>query len=129
MENLEIKPPVDFDPARLWELVHGYTSNQKFEVTNTESLEKTTIEITLQELDEPYIKRWKPELELEALTELGKQAGCWLIVCETRNTNAPAIQSYRKLGFEIGAVDLSYYTDQDMTDFEVTIFMKLYLEP
>lgn len=185
MENLEIKPLVDFDPPRFWELVLGYTSNYKFEVTKTENPERTTIEITLQELDEPYIKRWEPELEMEAhyhkildqglslglfnrsdlvgvalaekrdwnrtlwvwefhvapefqgrgygrrlmegLAALGKQAGCRVMVCETQNTNVPAIQFYRKLGFEIGAVDLSYYTNRDMTDFEVAIFMKRYL--
>ena len=46
MDSLEIKPLLDFDPARLWELVLGYTSSQKYEVTKSESPEKTTIEIT-----------------------------------------------------------------------------------
>ena len=50
---------------------------------------------------------------MEALAEIGKLAGCRVIVCETQNTNAPAIDFYRRVGFEIGAVDLSYYTNKD----------------
>ena len=187
MDSLEIKPLVDFDPVRLWELVLGYTSSHKFEVTKSESPEKTSIEVTLHELDEPYVKRWEPKTEMEshyqdfldqglslglykgldlvgvalaekrewnrtlwvwefhidpefqgqghgrrlmeALADLGKQAGCRVMVCETQNTNVPAIQFYRKMGFEIGAVDLSYYTNKDAAEFEVAIFMKRYLEP
>jgi ribosomal protein S18 acetylase RimI-like enzyme len=65
---------------------------------------------------------------MDHLAELGKQAGCRVIVCETQNTNAPAIHFYRRVGFEIGAVDLSYYTNKDPEEFEVAIFMKRYLE-
>lgn len=61
------------------------------------------------------------------LAKLAQKAGCRVIVCETQNTNVPAIRFYRKNGFEIGGVDLSYYTNRDMTDFEVAIFMKRYL--
>jgi ribosomal protein S18 acetylase RimI-like enzyme len=46
------------------------------------------------------------------------------MVCETQNTNVPAITFYRRVGYEIDGVDLSYYTNRDMTDFEVAIFMK-----
>jgi len=66
---------------------------------------------------------------MEALALLAKQADCRVMVCETQNTNVPAIRFYRKLGFEVGAVDLSYYTNQDITEFEVAIFMKRYLTP
>ena len=186
MESLEIKPLLDFHPTRLWELVRGYTSNHKFNVIKNESLEKTTIEIELQELDKPYVKRWQPDPEMEShyleilsqglslglykgselvgialaekrdwnrtlwvwefhidpeyqgqgtggklmetLVNLGIKAGCRVMVCETQNTNVPAIRFYRKMGFEIGAVDLSYYTNEDVTDYEVAIFMKRYLE-
>jgi len=65
---------------------------------------------------------------MEKLVKIGRRAGCRVMVCETQNTNVPAIRFYRKLGFEVGAVDLSYYTNNDMTDFEVAVFMKRYLE-
>ena len=66
---------------------------------------------------------------MEALALFTKQADCRVMVCETQNTNVPAICFYRKLGFEVGAVDLSFNTNQDTTDFEVAIFMKRYLTP
>lgn len=65
---------------------------------------------------------------MDALAEVGRQAGCRVMVCETQNTNSPAIDFYRRVGFEIGAVDLSYYTNQDPQEFEVALFMKFFLE-
>ena len=62
------------------------------------------------------------------LVDIGREAGCRVLVCETQNTNVSAIRFYRKVGFEVGAVDLSYYTNTDMTDFEVAVFMKKYIE-
>lgn len=46
------------------------------------------------------------------------------IVCETQNTNANAIHVYRKLGFRVEGIDLSYYTNADYPDGEVAVFMK-----
>lgn len=61
---------------------------------------------------------------MEALADKARQAGLRVMVCETQNTNVPAITFYRRVGYEIDGVDLSYYTNRDMTDFEVAIFMK-----
>lgn len=41
-----------------------------------------------------------------------RAAGYRLIECETPNTDVPAIRAYRALGFEVGALDLCYYTNQ-----------------
>lgn len=65
---------------------------------------------------------------MEHMSSTGREAGCRVMVCETQSTNVPAIRFYRKVGFEIGGVDLSYYTNKDVTDFEVAIFMKRFLE-
>ena len=65
---------------------------------------------------------------MDALAEIGLQAGCRVMVCEAQNTNVPAIRFYRKLGFAIEAVDLSLYTNTDISDFEVAVFMKRYLQ-
>jgi len=65
---------------------------------------------------------------MERLVDIGQKADCRVIVCETQNTNVPAIRFYRKVGFEVGAIDLSYYTNSDMTNFEVAVFMKRYIE-
>ena len=60
-----------------------------------------------------------------------RAAGYRVIVCETPNTNAPAIHAYRALGFEVGAIDLFYYSnegaDTGRPDAEVAVFMKLKL--
>lgn len=60
---------------------------------------------------------------VEALTRLAKDFNLRIIVCETQNTNVPAIEFYRKTGFEVDGIDLSYYTNKDLTG-EVAIFMK-----
>jgi len=60
---------------------------------------------------------------VEALTRVAKDLNLRIIVCETQNTNVPAIEFYRKTGFEVDGVDLSYYTNKDLTG-EVAIFMK-----
>ncbi len=65
---------------------------------------------------------------MDSLAEVGKKAGSRVMVCETQNTNVPAIRFYRKVEFEVGAIDLSYYTNKDMTDFEVAVFMKRFID-
>jgi len=50
--------------------------------------------------------------------------GLRTMLAETQSTNLPAIRFYRAVGFEIEAVDLSYYTNHDAPDGEVAIFMK-----
>jgi streptothricin acetyltransferase len=61
---------------------------------------------------------------MEALAEKGKTAGMRTMLCETQNTNVPAIRFYRKMGFHIEGVDISYYTNQDYPDGEMALFMK-----
>ena len=52
-------------------------------------------------------------------------AGLRAIVCETQNTNTPAIGFYRAVGFVLEGIDISYYTNEDMSpDRNVAIFMK-----
>lgn len=46
------------------------------------------------------------------------------VVCETQNTNVAAIRFYRRMGFDIEGVDLSYYSNQDCPDGEVALFLK-----
>jgi len=43
---------------------------------------------------------------------------------ETQNTNGEAISFYRKNGYSIEGIDLSFYTNTDLTEGEVAIFMK-----
>ncbi|WP_155618673.1 GNAT family N-acetyltransferase [Paenibacillus campinasensis] len=61
---------------------------------------------------------------MEELVRLAEGNGIRAINLETQNTNVNAIRFYRKCGFEIEGIDLSYYTNDDVFDGEVAIFMK-----
>ena len=61
---------------------------------------------------------------MEVLAQRGYAAGLRTLVCETQNTNVPAMHFYRKMGFTIGGIDLSYYSNEDFPDGEIAIFMK-----
>lgn len=61
---------------------------------------------------------------MNELARLAKTNRIRAINLETQNTNVNAIRFYRKCGFEIEGVDLSYYTNNDVQDGEVAIFMK-----
>jgi ribosomal protein S18 acetylase RimI-like enzyme len=56
--------------------------------------------------------------------EQAQHSGLRTIVCETQNTNAAAIMVYRKLGFAVEGVDVSYYSNTDYPDGEIAVFMK-----
>lgn len=61
---------------------------------------------------------------MESAAENAKRAKLRTIVCETQNTNVIAIKVYRKLGFSIEGIDISYYSNDDYPDGEVAVFMK-----
>jgi ribosomal protein S18 acetylase RimI-like enzyme len=53
-----------------------------------------------------------------------RNAGLRVIVCETQNRNANAIQAYRALGFRLEGIDISYYSNEDYPDRGIAVFMK-----
>jgi ribosomal protein S18 acetylase RimI-like enzyme len=67
-------------------------------------------------------------LLMDKLSAVARERELRAIVCETQNTNVPAINFYRAVGFEMDCIDLSYYTNTDAEDFEVAVFMKLKLD-
>lgn len=75
-------------------------------------------------VDNTYRRQGVGRTLMEDLIERAARADLRVLVCETQNTNVPAIQFYRSLGFEIEGVDLSYYTNLDVAIGEVAIFMK-----
>lgn len=62
------------------------------------------------------------------MTRLIAQAqttGIRVVVCETQNSNVPAIRFYRRLGFRVEGIDISYYDDEKTgPNSEVAVFMK-----
>ncbi len=79
-------------------------------------------------IDKDYRGKGLGRRLMDHMASIGKETGCRVLLCETQNTNVPAIRFYRKVGFEIGAIDLSYYTNTDIADFEVAVFMKRFIE-
>jgi ribosomal protein S18 acetylase RimI-like enzyme len=65
---------------------------------------------------------------MERVAEKARSAGVRTIVCETQNTNVPGIEVYRKLGFKVEGIDISYYTNSDYPNGEIAVFMKRRLE-
>lgn len=174
-----------FDRPRYRELTAGYTSSKKYVVWKRETEEETHFAMKLQSLDQPYVKRfgidddledhlegvldqglslgafegerlvgiaiaerrawnnsmwvWDFHIDVEyqgkgigtklmkALITKAEVEGFRVVVCETQNTNVPAILFYRKLGFEIDGVDLTYYPEKVIKKGEVAVFMKRHL--
>ena len=61
---------------------------------------------------------------VDELASRAQAAGLRALAVETQNTNVAAIHFYRSCGFTLEGIDLSYYTNTDMEDGEVAIFLK-----
>jgi ribosomal protein S18 acetylase RimI-like enzyme len=184
----EIRSLEDFPAAALEAVDADYTSPAKYAVHKHEDEQRTTIEIELVALEQPYAKHWQPfEAEevrryqeyartglslgaydgerligialteprswngtlwvwefyidtpyrgrgigrrlMEGVVAIARQRGFRAVGLETQNTNVPAIRFYRKLGFEIEGIDLSLYSNRDVSEGEVALFMKRKISP
>ncbi len=64
-------------------------------------------------------------LLMEQLIETAVSRNLRAVVCETQSQNVPAIRFYRKMGFVLDGVDISYYSNKDYEPKQdVAIFMK-----
>lgn len=72
---------------------------------------------------ESYRRKGVGRKVMAKAAEVAKAEGLRILVCETQNTNVPAIDFYRSVGFEVEGIDLSYYTNRDVEG-EVAVFMK-----
>jgi len=61
---------------------------------------------------------------VDELAVLARTAGLRALAVETQNTNVAAIHFYRSCGFTLEGIDLSYYTNTDLEDGEIAIFLK-----
>ena len=61
---------------------------------------------------------------MECVIDKASRAGFRIIVCETQNTNPTAINVYRKLGFRVEGVDISFYSNDDYPKGEIAVLMK-----
>ena len=61
---------------------------------------------------------------MERVAEKASRADFRIMVCETQNTNPTAINVYRKLGFRVEGIDISFYSNHDYLEGEIAVFMK-----
>ena len=64
---------------------------------------------------------------MERVVETAVAQNLRVIVCETQSSNVPAIRVYRKLGFVLDGIDLSFYSNEDVAKESVAVFMKRYV--
>ena len=64
---------------------------------------------------------------MQRLVETAVSHNLRVIVCETQSRNVPAIRVYRKMGFALDSIDLSFYSNEDIQKGDVAVFMKRYL--
>ncbi len=78
-------------------------------------------------VDEAWRGRGLGRRLVDRLAALGAERGLRVMLVEVQNTNANAIAFYYRTGFVLDGIDLSYYSNQDVTQGEVAFFMKRYL--
>lgn len=61
---------------------------------------------------------------LEAALGRAKKEGLRGVLCETQSTNVPAIEFYQRFGFTIQGLDLSLYSNHDLVQGEVALFLR-----
>ncbi len=78
-------------------------------------------------MDEAWHGRGIGRRLVDRLAALGAERGLRVMLVDVQNTNANAIAFYYRAGFVLDGIDLSYYSNQDVTQGEVAFFMKRYL--
>jgi ribosomal protein S18 acetylase RimI-like enzyme len=73
---------------------------------------------------EEYRGRGIGSLLMDNLFRLARVKQVRIIGLETQSTNLPAIKFYRKNDFELDGIDLSLYTNSDVENKEVALYMK-----
>lgn len=71
-----------------------------------------------------YHRRGVGRALMAAVEAHARALGMRCILCETQNTNVPAIRFYRALGFTLDGLDISLYGNDDLARGEVAVFMK-----
>ena len=64
---------------------------------------------------------------LEAVESAAVRSGMRAVSIETQTSNVDAISFYRACGYELSAVDLAFYTNDDVSNGEVAVFMAKHL--
>ncbi len=83
--------------------------------------------IEMIQVKEDHRKKGIGTLLLKAIEELSVQNKFRMIELETQNTNVPAINFYRKCGYEISGLNINLYDPSEIKD-EIAIYMSKIIE-
>ena len=64
---------------------------------------------------------------MRAIESIARKNGFRIIGLETQNTNAPAVGFYKKMGYVLDGLDVSFYSNNDDFSSEIAFFMKKHL--
>lgn len=79
-------------------------------------------------ITEDQRKKGLGSMLIDSLVQLAGEEKVRMIGLETQSNNLPAISFYRKKGFEFSGLDLSLYTNDDVDNNEIAIYMKKKIE-
>jgi ribosomal protein S18 acetylase RimI-like enzyme len=140
---IEILSLTKIDSIDLQRVASGYSSDGKYVVTYYDSESHASFDLQLVSLPEPYIKSFDHYDEetlrrYEQVLTLGYSFGAYddellagLVLAEPQEWNRSlsvwefhVAAAYRRLGFKVEGIDISYYSNHDYPQGEVAIFMK-----
>jgi len=75
-------------------------------------------------VDPSYRRRGIGRTLLEAVEEAARSKNLRMVSIETQSANVPAIDFYRACGYEIGAIDTAFYSNDDALKGEIDVFMR-----
>jgi ribosomal protein S18 acetylase RimI-like enzyme len=71
-----------------------------------------------------YRRRGIGRALLASVEDAARAKGLRMVSIETQSSNVPAIEFYRACGYEIGAMDSAFYSNDDVARGEVNVFMR-----
>jgi ribosomal protein S18 acetylase RimI-like enzyme len=75
-------------------------------------------------VDSAYRRRGIGRALLASVEHAARGKGLRMVSIETQSSNVPAIEFYRACGYEIGAMDSAFYSNDDVARGEVNVFMR-----
>ena len=75
-------------------------------------------------VDPLYRRRGIGRALLEAVEGAARSKKLRMVSIEVQSTNVPALDFYRACGYEIGAIDTAFYSNDDAAKGEIDVFMR-----
>jgi len=75
-------------------------------------------------VDAAYRRRGIGRSLLDAVEDAARSKGLRMVSIEVQSTNVPALDFYRACGYEVGAIDAAFYSNDDVAKGEIDVFMR-----